>query len=233
MISGASRGIGRAVAKRFAREGAVVCMCARHVEQLRGISLEIMAAGGRSFFEQTDISDERQAEEFLSLCSANFGAIDVLVNNAGMLGPRVPLSQYSSQEWEKVLSVNLNGLFFMTKHAIPRFPDDGGSIINVSSSVGKIAKPLWGAYGRVKIRDGGFLACARRRTPFTPHPRERRQPRTRRDGNEASGVSRRGPANSQKARRHSGCIRLSCIGRIRACDRTIHRCTTLHERLTA
>ncbi len=114
VISGASRGIGRAVAKRFAQEGAVVCMCARHVELLRGVSLEIMSAGGKSFFEQTDISDERQAEEFLSLCGDNFGTIDVLINNAGVLGPRVPLAQYSSQEWYIVLSVNLNALFFMT-----------------------------------------------------------------------------------------------------------------------
>ena len=156
VISGASRGIGRAIAKRYAREGAVVCMCARHVEQLRTISLEIMSGGGRSFFEQTDISDERQAEEFLTLCRDNFGAIDVLVNNAGILGPRVPFEHYSSQEWEKVLSVNLNGLFFMTKHALPLFREQGGSIINVSSSVGKIAKPNWGAYGVSKFATEGF-----------------------------------------------------------------------------
>ena len=156
VISGASRGIGRAVAKRFAQEGAVVCMCARHVELLRGVSLEIMSAGGRSFFEQTDISDERQTEEFLSLCGDNFGTIDVLVNNAGVLGPRVPLAHYSSQEWDKVLSVNLNGLFFMTKHALPLFREQGGSIINVSSSVGKIAKTNWGAYGVSKFAAEGF-----------------------------------------------------------------------------
>ena len=156
VISGASRGIGRAVAKRFAGEGAVVCMCARHAELMRGVSLEIMSAGGRSFFEQTDISDERQVEEFLSLCRDNFGAIDVLVNNAGVLGPRIPLAQYSSQEWDKILSVNLNGLFFMTKHALPFFKEQGGSIMNVSSSVGKIAKANWGAYGVSKFATEGF-----------------------------------------------------------------------------
>ncbi len=159
VISGASRGIGRAVAKRFSSEGAVVCMCARHVELLRGVSLEIMSAGGKSFFEQTDISDERQTEEFITLCGDNFGAIDVLVNNAGMLGPRVPLSHYSSQEWEKVLSVNLNGLFFLTKHALPFFPQSGGSIINVSSSVGKTARANWGAYGVSKFATEGFTSA--------------------------------------------------------------------------
>ncbi|MGA9406464.1 MAG: SDR family oxidoreductase, partial [Bacteroidota bacterium] len=123
---------------------------------LRTVSLEIMSAGGKSFFEQTDISDERQAEEFLSLCASNFGAIDVMVNNAGILGPRVPLSHYPSQEWEKVLSVNLNGLFFMTKHALPFFREVGGSIVNVSSSVGKIAMPNWGAYGVSKFATEGF-----------------------------------------------------------------------------
>ena len=156
VISGASKGIGRALAKRFAREGAVVCLCARHVELLRSVSLEIMSAGGRSYFEQTDVSDEHQVAEFFSACSTDFGAIDILVNNAGMLGLRVPLVQYSSQEWEKVLSVNLNGLFFMTKHAIPFFNPTGGSIINVSSGVGKIAKPNWGAYGVSKFATEGF-----------------------------------------------------------------------------
>ncbi|MGA7159370.1 MAG: SDR family NAD(P)-dependent oxidoreductase [Bacteroidota bacterium] len=156
VISGASRGIGRAIAKRFAKEGAVVCMCARHVDLLRTVSLEIMSVGGKSFFEQTDISDEQQTEEFLSSCATNFGAIDVLVNNAGILGPRAPLSHYPSLEWEKVLSVNLNGLFFMTKHALPYFRETGGSIISVSSSVGKIARPNWGAYGVSKFATEGF-----------------------------------------------------------------------------
>ena len=156
VISGASRGIGRAAAKRFAHEGAVVCLCARHVEQLRNLSLEIMSAGGRSMFEQTDVSDESQVKEFLSLCQSNFGHLDILINNAGLLGPRVPLADYSSQEWAKVLSVNLNGLFYMTKHALPFFKPSGGSIINVSSSVGKIAKPNWGAYGISKFATEGY-----------------------------------------------------------------------------
>ena len=156
IVSGASRGIGRAVAKRFAGEGAVVCMCARHVDMLRVVNLEIMSAGGKSYFEQTDISDERQVKEFISSCGANFGAVDVLVNNAGILGPRAPLSQYPSQEWDRVLSVNLSGLFFMTKHALPLFRETGGSIINVSSSVGKIARPNWGAYGVSKFATEGF-----------------------------------------------------------------------------
>jgi NAD(P)-dependent dehydrogenase (short-subunit alcohol dehydrogenase family) len=156
VISGASRGIGRATAKRFAREGAVVCLCARHVEHLRNVSLEIMSEGGKSIFEQTDVSDEQQVEEFLAECESDFGAIDILVNNAGVLGPRVSFAEYSSQEWDKVFSVNLNGLFYMTKHALPLFNPLGGSIINVSSSVGKIAKPNWGAYGVSKFATEGF-----------------------------------------------------------------------------
>ena len=156
VVSGASRGIGRALAKRFALEGASVCMCARHVDHLRTVSLEIMAAGGKSFFEQTDVSDEGQVQDFLSMCSSNFGPINILVNNAGMLGPRVPLSEYLSQEWTKVLSVNLNGLFYMTKNALPYFAMGGGSIINVSSSVGKVAQPNWGAYGVSKFATEGF-----------------------------------------------------------------------------
>ncbi|HTX19692.1 MAG TPA: SDR family NAD(P)-dependent oxidoreductase [Bacteroidota bacterium] len=156
VISGASRGIGRALAKRFAREGSIVCLCARHTEQLRAVSLEIMAAGGKSIFEQTDVSDELQVREFLSHCAASFGSIDILVNNAGALGPRVPLADYSSQEWNRVLQVNLYGLFYMTKHALPYFNPAGGSIINVSSSVGKVARANWGAYGVSKFATEGY-----------------------------------------------------------------------------
>ena len=156
VITGASKGIGRALARRLAREGAAVCLCARHVEQLRSVSLEIMAEGGKSIFEQTDVSDESQVREFFVACRETFGTVDVLVNNAGILGVRAPLAEYGSQEWAKVLSVNLNGLFYMTKHALTLFSPAGGSIINVSSSVGRSARPNWGAYGVSKFATEGF-----------------------------------------------------------------------------
>ncbi|HTR82362.1 MAG TPA: SDR family NAD(P)-dependent oxidoreductase [Bacteroidota bacterium] len=156
IVSGASKGIGRALAKRYAREGATVCLCARHVEELRAASLEIMAAGGKSIFEQTDVSDESQVEEFIRSCASSFQTIDILVNNAGIVGPRVPIAGYNSQEWDRVMAVNLNGAFYLVKHALPFFNTSGGSIINLSSSVGKTPKPDWGAYGISKFAIEGL-----------------------------------------------------------------------------
>jgi NAD(P)-dependent dehydrogenase (short-subunit alcohol dehydrogenase family) len=151
IITGASKGLGKEIAKRFAREGAVVCLCARNVELLRAVQFEIMAMGGKSIFEQTNITDEHDIKAFISSCASSFGRVHILVNNASILGERIPIADYPRQEWEKVIAVNLSGTFLMVKHALPLFGNEGGSIINLSSSVGRIGKPNWGAYGVSKF----------------------------------------------------------------------------------
>lgn len=155
LITGASRGLGKALAVRFAQEGAVVCMCGRNIDHLRVVSLDILTHGGKSYYEQTDISDERQVKDFVENSYKSFGNFDVLINNASILGSRVPFEQYALPEWEKVLSVNLTGTFLVTTYALSYF-NTGGSIINVSSAVGRIGKANWGAYGISKFGIEGF-----------------------------------------------------------------------------
>ncbi len=156
VISGASKGLGRALAIRFIKEGAFVCVCARNTDLLRSLQLEILSSGGKFHCEQADVSDENQSREFIHNCYNTYGNIHILVNNASVLGARVPIADYPSMEWHKTLSVNLNGVFYLTKHAIPLFDSSGGSIINVSSSVGKINKENWGAYGVSKFAVEGL-----------------------------------------------------------------------------
>lgn len=150
VITGASRGLGRALAVRFAAEGAAVCMCARNGDLLRSVSLEIMSFGGKVFFESTDITDERQVMEFVAACTSMWSGIDILVNNAGVLGSRSLLENYPLADWQKVFAVNVTGAFLVTKHFLPHF-NGGGSIINVSSSVGRTARATWGAYAVSKF----------------------------------------------------------------------------------
>ncbi|MDE3056441.1 MAG: SDR family oxidoreductase [Bacteroidota bacterium] len=150
VVTGASRGVGRAVAQRFAAEGAAVCLCARNGELLRSVSLEILSHGGKATFEQTDITDERQVLEFVAACTSMWSGIDILVNNAGVLGSRNELADYPLTDWQKVFAVNVTGVFLMTKYLIPHF-NTGGSIINVSSSVGRTVQPAWGAYAVSKF----------------------------------------------------------------------------------
>ncbi len=150
IVTGASRGLGRAIAKRFAAEGAAVCLCARNGDLLRSVSLEILSRGGKVMFEQTDVADEQQVLEFVAACTSMWNGIDILVNNAGVLGSRNALADYSLAEWQKVMAVNVTGVFLMTKHVLPHF-NNGGSILNVSSSVGRTPKVNWGAYAVSKF----------------------------------------------------------------------------------
>jgi NAD(P)-dependent dehydrogenase (short-subunit alcohol dehydrogenase family) len=150
IITGASQGLGKALALRFSEEGASVCICSRNVDHLRLVHLEIFSKNGKSLFEQVDVTDEFQIQEFLYQCHKKFGQFHILINNAAQLGPRVPLANYPPQEWKKILSVNLTGPFLMTKYALQYF-SDGGSILNVSSSVGIENKADWGAYGISKF----------------------------------------------------------------------------------
>ncbi|MDD8016766.1 MAG: SDR family NAD(P)-dependent oxidoreductase [Bacteroidota bacterium] len=155
LITGASRGLGKSLAIRFANEGAMVCLCARNIDHLRLVSLEILSNNGRSYFEQTDVSDERQVRDFVENSYKNFGKFDILVNNASILGSRASFIDHSFTEWEKVLSVNLTGAFLITKYALQYF-NPNGSIINVTSSVGRFGKSNWGAYGVSKFGIEGF-----------------------------------------------------------------------------
>jgi len=146
MISGGSRGLGRALARRYAEEGAAISVCARGEEALGEVAEAIRGAGGECLAVPADVSSTDDVERWFEATSATFGRIDALVNNASVLGPLVPVEEHPEDAWRQVLDVNLTGAFLCARAAVPRLRETGGSIIHVSSGVGDHGRPEWGAY---------------------------------------------------------------------------------------
>ena len=157
VITGGSRGLGRALAFRFAEEGARLALCARSSDELNRVALELSSRWAPPLSVACDIADHGQVELFARTVLAEFGSVDVLVNNASLLGPRIEIVEWTTATWERVIDVNLNGLFAVTKAFLPlMMRQRSGSIINVSSSVGKKGRQRWGAYSASKFAVEGF-----------------------------------------------------------------------------
>ena len=150
MITGASQGLGRALALAFAREGARVVINSRSEETIRPVAEEAESLGAEVLALAADVSRSADGERLVSAAAERYERIDVLVNNAGVLGPRVPIEEYPEDEWRRVIDANLTGPFLMTKAAIPHMPE-GGSIINVVSGVSVEGRAGWGAYSVSKF----------------------------------------------------------------------------------
>jgi len=150
LITGASQGLGRALALAFAREGARVVVNARSEESIRPVAGEVEDAGSEVLAVAADVSRRGDVERLVREAVGRFGKIDVLVNNAGLLGPRVAIEEYPEDEWRRVIDANLTGPFLVSKAAIPHM-GGGGSIINVVSGVSVEGRAEWGAYSVSKF----------------------------------------------------------------------------------
>lgn len=151
LVTGGSRGIGKAIVAAFAAAGAQVFTCARSQGDLDGALAELSKAGGEIEGVAADVGDADDAARVVRAALARFGQIDVLVNNASILGPRVPIVDYSPAAWQEVLRINLTGVFLMARAVLPgMLARRSGSIINVSSGVGRRGKARWGAYAASK-----------------------------------------------------------------------------------
>lgn len=147
MITGGSKGLGRALAKRFAEEGAAVSLCSRDAREIAAVVTEIEAAGGRAIGRVADVTSEEDLGAWLAETLEELGPVDVFVNNASVLGPRVAIEEYPADAWRQVIDVNLTGAFLAAKAVIEALRErGGGSMIHVSSGVGDHGRPLWGAY---------------------------------------------------------------------------------------
>lgn len=154
LVTGASRGLGRAVAAAFAAEGASLAICARTEEALVSTAAALREQGARVLAITADISDRRDVERLVSLTLQEYGQIDVLVNNAGILGPSpVPyLLDYPVDDLVEVLQVNTVGPFLVTQKVVGTMLQRGkGSVINVTSEAGAVGYAGWGAYGVSKF----------------------------------------------------------------------------------
>jgi NAD(P)-dependent dehydrogenase (short-subunit alcohol dehydrogenase family) len=150
LVTGGGSGIGAAVARAFAREGAEVVICGRRADGLEATREQIAAAGGRALCVQADLTRREDVGRLTETIRGRFGRLDVLVNNAGILGAHAPIAEYPDDVWDAVIAANLTAVFRLTKASLPMM-SRGGSIINVSSSVGRIGRAGWGAYSVSKF----------------------------------------------------------------------------------
>jgi NAD(P)-dependent dehydrogenase (short-subunit alcohol dehydrogenase family) len=150
MITGASRGLGRALALACAKEGANLVISSRNADSLEPIAEEARASGVEVLAIPTDVSRSEDAQKLVDAAAERFGRIDVLVNNAGLLGPRVAIEEYPEDEWRRVLDANLTGPFLLSKATIPHMRE-GASIVIVTSGVSIEGRAEWGAYSVSKF----------------------------------------------------------------------------------
>ncbi|MDX3745405.1 SDR family NAD(P)-dependent oxidoreductase [Streptomyces sp. AK08-02] len=167
LVTGASSGIGAATARRLAEEGAFVALVARRKDRLTDLAAEIEKEGGTALVVAADITDRAQAEAAVQRTVEHFGRLDTLVNNAGLmlLGPVVGAEV---DEWDRMIAVNLQGLLYTTRAALPHLlkaAEDGprkvADIVNISSIAGRVAWNGYGVYNLTKFGVNGFTESLR------------------------------------------------------------------------
>lgn len=151
IVTGAGRGIGRAIAKKFAAEGASVALAARSANEVEAAAKEIRDAGGKAIAVAADVAQAGDCERIVSVAQKAFGAIHILVNNAGIYGPVGPVEKIKPAEWDEVMAVNLRGAFLLSALVLPRmYAQKSGVILNVTSVAAKAAYAWSGAYAASK-----------------------------------------------------------------------------------
>jgi 3-hydroxybutyrate dehydrogenase len=159
VITGGGRGIGRAIARRFAAEGAAVLVAARTESELRDTAEQITGAGGRAAWTVADVSRETDCDRIVAVARDRLGPVNILVNNAGDYGPVKPVEEITPQEWDGVIAVHLRGAFLLTRLVLPGMYERGsGAIVNISSLSAKAAFAWGSPYAAAKA---GMLGLTR------------------------------------------------------------------------
>ncbi|MDX2277268.1 MAG: glucose 1-dehydrogenase [Hyphomonadaceae bacterium] len=142
IITGAALGLGAAAARRMAEEGAAVAILDLHGAEGEALATRLSHAGLKARFWHCDVSKEADVRRVFGEVEAHFGKIDILVNNAGVAGVNKPTHEVTEAEWDFVQAINVKGVFFGVKHAVPAMKRaGGGSIINLSSIYGLVGGP--------------------------------------------------------------------------------------------
>ncbi len=159
VVTGGGRGIGRAIARRFAAEGAAAVIAARTASELEGVSREVEKAGGRAAWVAADVSRAADCARIVATARERFGGVHILVNNAGLYGPVKPVQEITPQEFDAVIAAHLRGAFLLTRLVLPEMYARGsGVILNISSLSAKAAFAWGSAYAAAKA---GMLGLTR------------------------------------------------------------------------
>jgi ketoreductase len=154
VITGGGRGIGRAIAEAFAKEGASVAICSRTIGNLKETAASLSQQGLSVLAVPCDIRDAGNVDKAVSDVIDKFGRVDILVNNSGASGMN-PLDRADDSKWMDIINTNLTGMYLVTKRAL-RSMADGGRVINISSVLGKFGVPGYTAYCTSKHGVIGF-----------------------------------------------------------------------------
>lgn len=147
VVSGAGSGIGRAVAESYAREGAKVVIADINVTNGEDTVARIKKEGGDAFFVKADSSTAKDNKMLIDAVVEKYGRLDIACNNAGMGGPAAPTGEYDPENWDKVIALNLSGVFYACRYEIEQMmKNGGGSIVNIASIHGTVAAPNSVAY---------------------------------------------------------------------------------------
>ena len=151
LVTGASSGIGRAIALVLAREGAAVAVSDMNAAGGQETVDLVARAGGQAMFVKANVAEPADMESLVAQTVSRFGALHIACNNAGVGGETVPTADYPVAEWNRVLSINLSGVFFGMKYQIPAMlKSGGGSIVNVASILGMVGFATAPAYAAAK-----------------------------------------------------------------------------------
>ncbi|MFZ0490299.1 MAG: glucose 1-dehydrogenase [Salegentibacter sp.] len=151
LITGAGSGIGESTAVLFAKEGAKLLLTDINEEHGNKVAQKIKTSGGEAVFFKADTSVAADAEKSVAQAVKEFGKLDIAVNNAGIGGLQAPVGEYEIEGWDKVIAINLSGVFYGMRYQIPAMLKNGsGSIINVSSILGSVGFPNSAAYVSAK-----------------------------------------------------------------------------------
>jgi NAD(P)-dependent dehydrogenase (short-subunit alcohol dehydrogenase family) len=158
MITGATKGLGKALAFAFAKQGYRLAICARGENQLNEVKHELESIGAEVIAMRADTSNAREVDRFVSVVENVFGSVDVLINNASIFGPGPTLLlDFPNGDFEEVLRVNVMNPFLVTKRVLPgMLTRNYGSVINVTSEAGRTGCAEWGVYGVSKFAVEGL-----------------------------------------------------------------------------
>ncbi|MDT5338134.1 MAG: hypothetical protein QOD90_3639 [Mycobacterium sp.] len=167
LVTGASSGIGEATALALAAEGASIALLARRRDRLDDLKARIESSGGTALTVEADVSDQQQAAAAVGTVVTELGRLDTVVNNAGLMliGP---VAEADPADWDKMLSVNVQGLLYVTRASLPHLitaaadsPRGVADVVNISSTAGRVARPGTAVYALTKFGVGAFSEAIR------------------------------------------------------------------------
>lgn len=159
VVTGAARGIGKAIAIELLEAGFFAALCSRNRQSATSLETDISSFAGNFMISSVDISIEEEIEKFISSVAEKKGRIDVLINNAGVVYTG-PVEETDTEQWDEMMAINARGTFLMVKHSLPLM-SKGGHVVNIGSNASKKGFPGWAAYCASKFAVLGFTNSLR------------------------------------------------------------------------